>query len=270
MDKTILTKVKKIEGKIVDVVLGSPVSLGSLGKILQHIFLDKFQRSSNKSVAENALSTQMVDTLVRHIVRQKFEQRPPSGDIYDDYIRFLSGEQQSLMEISYTKQQQKQKQKQKAKSQDNDTMDVFDKRNQLHLVNKMANYFDGTVDHEEDSVKLVLSLPVSVPIFTVQYSAGGKTNTIHVYPTVQFLYSHHIMPQYINDDVRRLLLGNISNETQFCSDFLTSVTKGSKIEESGADPTTKFHAEVTFSCIKQNPQFSLVGVQPGTSTPEKR
>ena len=137
MEKTIVTKVKKIEEKIAVVVLGSPVP----AQILQHIFLDKFQRSSNKSVAENDLSTEMVDTLVRQIVRQKFEQRLPSGDIYDDYIRFLSGEQQSLMEISYTKQQQKQKQKQKAKSQDNDTMDVFDKKNRLHFQSKMARAF---------------------------------------------------------------------------------------------------------------------------------
>ena len=109
MEKTIGTKVKRLEGQIADVVLGPAIKLGPLGKILQHVFLDKFRRSSNKSLAQNNLSNQMVDTLVRQIVRQKFEQRVPSGDIYDEYIRFLSGEQQSLMEISYTKQQQKQK-----------------------------------------------------------------------------------------------------------------------------------------------------------------
>ena len=258
MEKTIVTKVKKIEEKIAVVVLGSPVP----AQILQHIFLDKFQRSSNKSVAENDLSTEMVDTLVRQIVRQKFEQRLPSGDIYDDYIRFLSGEQQSLMEISYTKQQQKQKQKQKAKSQDNDTMDVFDKRNRLHFQSKMGNYFDATVDSEEDSTKAILSLPVSVPIFTMQYSIGGKTNVINVYPTVQFLYSHHIISRYITEDVQTLL-NNSSNKTQFCSDFVASVTKRLKEEENGADTNKKFHAEIKLRGIKQNPQFSLVGIQPG-------
>ncbi len=265
MEKTIVEKVKHLEGKLAGVVLGSPVTLGPLGKILQHIFLDKFRRCSIKSVAENSMSTQMVDTLVRQIVRQKFEQRLPSGDIYDDYIRFLSGEQQSLMEISYTKQQQKQKQKQKAKSQDNDTMDVFDKRNQLHFVNKTPNYFNTTVDHKEDATKTTLSLPVSVPIFSMRYSAGGKTNVINVYPTIQFLYSHHIMPRYINDEVKRLA-STISvsdrNET-FCSDFVASVTNDLKEEIcNGADPT-KFHAEVKFSAIRQNPQFSLVGIQRG-------
>ena len=249
MENTIVKKVKHLEGKLAGVVLGSPDTLGPLGKILQHIFLDKFRRCSIKSVSENSMSTQMVDTLVRQIVRQKFEQRLPSSDIYDDYIRFLSGEQQSLMEISYTKQQQKQKQKQKAKSQDNDTMDVFDKQNQLHFVNKTPNYFNTTIDHKEDATKTTLSLPVSVPIFSMRYSAGGKTNVINVYPTIQFLYSHHIMPRYINDT--------------FCSDFVASVTNDLKEEICiGADPT-KFHAEVKFSAIRQNPQFSLVGIQRG-------
>ena len=41
----------------------------------------------------------------------------PSGDVFDEVILFLSGEQEHLMEISYTKQQQKQKQKQKNKNQ---------------------------------------------------------------------------------------------------------------------------------------------------------
>lgn len=270
MEKTIVEKVKHLERKLVCVVLGSADTLGPWGKILQHIFLDKFGRCSIKSVAENGISTHMVGTLVRQIVRQKFEQRLPSGDIYDDYIRFLSGEQQSLMEISYTKQQQKQKQKQKTKSQDNDTMDVFDKRNQLHLVSKTPNYYSSTIDRVEDATKTTLSLPMSVSIFTMQYTIGGKTNVINVYPTVQFLYSHHIMPQYINDDVRRLASAiTVSGKNEkFCNDFVASVTtsrKGRTNDDGGGteDEPNKFHAEVTYSYIRQNPQFSLVGIQPG-------
>ena len=265
MEKTIKTKVKRLEGQIAAEVLGSLVTLGPLGKILQHIFLDKFRRSSNKSVAKSNLSNQMVDTLTRHIVRQKFEQRLPSGDIYDDYIRFLSGEQQSLMEISYTKQQQKQKQKQKAKSQDNDTMAVFDKRQQIHLQTKTSNYFDSTVKGGDDATKIVLSLPVSVPIFTVQYSVGGKMNTIHVYPTVQFLYSHHIHPQYITEEVKALLLNNDADVNQFCTDFLASVTKNLKEDGGGvgAAAGSNYKLDVKSSAIRQNSQFSLVGIQPG-------
>ena len=265
MDSTIASKVKKLEEKIVGVVLESPLALGPMGKILQHIFVDKFRRSSSKSVAKNNLSTQMVDTLIRNIVRQKFEQRRPSKDIYDEYIRFLSGEQESLMEISYTKQQQKQKQKQQAKSQDNDTMDVFDKQNQLQYVAKENDYFKSTVDPEEDATKIVLALPVSVPIFSMQYSTKGKTRVINVYPTVQFLYSHHIMPRYIDDNVRNLLRA-ISDEDKFCSDFIASVTKETENvvmgKSNGADPT-KIHTEFKLSAIRQNPHVSLVGIQEG-------
>ena len=58
------------------------------------------------------------------------EQRNRSGDVHDKLLEFLSGEQEGIMEISYTKQQQKQKQKQQNKTQDSDTMEVFDKKNQ--------------------------------------------------------------------------------------------------------------------------------------------
>ena len=261
MEKTIASKVKNIEGNISDVVLGSPVP----SRILQHIFLDKFRRSSNTSVAENDVTHQMVDALVRQIVRQKFEQRLPSGDIYDDYIRFLSGEQKSLMEISYTKQQQKQKQKQKAKSQDNDTMEPFDKRHRVKIVNKHDNYFDATVDRGTDSTKAALSLPLSVPIFTLEYCVGGKTNIINVYPTVQFLYSHHIVSRYISNDVQ-FLLANTSDTTQFCADFVSSVMRDLKNEESGGGVSVEnTQIRVTEHCrfIRQGPQFSLVGIKPG-------
>ena len=50
--------------------------------------------------------------------------------MHDKLLEFLSGEQEGIMEISYTKQQQKQKQKQQNKTQDSDTMEVFDKKNQ--------------------------------------------------------------------------------------------------------------------------------------------
>ena len=89
------------------------------------------------------LTPKLIPTMLTHIIHQKFEHRFSSNDIFDDVIRFLSGEQvlssslfssflfslsffqMSLMEISYTKQQQKQKQKQKNKNQDSDTMETF-------------------------------------------------------------------------------------------------------------------------------------------------
>eukprot|EP00961_Rhodomonas_salina_P204913 2766073-Rhodomonas_salina.1 len=107
--------------QLVRYVLGRPVP----AHILVHILQDKFKRSAVPAVAEQAfkLTEDVVETILREIVQQKYEQRSPSGDIHDEFIRLLSGEQQSLMEISYTKQQQKQKQKQQNKNQDSDTMD---------------------------------------------------------------------------------------------------------------------------------------------------
>ena len=115
----------------------------------------------------------MVEKLLRQIVQQKFEQRKASNDVYDDFITFLSGEQRSLMEISYTKQQQKQKQKQQNKNQDSDAMGIFDTENQLTLTFKTKNYFEMARSFETDEVKMALNLPSSVPILTVSYQVDG-------------------------------------------------------------------------------------------------
>lgn len=56
-----------------------------------------------------------------------------SSDIWDNYIEFLSGEDEGFYEISYSKQRQKQKQKMQNKQKDSDTMDVFDEKRQMHI-----------------------------------------------------------------------------------------------------------------------------------------
>lgn len=259
MDKTIGAKVDLVERNISKVISGDPAS----ARILQHILVDKFRRSSNKMVAETDLTTKMTDLLSKQIIRQKFEQRTCSNDIFDDYLRFLSGEQVSLMEISYTKQQQKQKQKQKAKSQDNDTMDTFEKRNQCAVAFREDDYFKATIRAEKDNIKKALSLPLSIPIFKMFYwdSTTGKKCAINVYPTLQFLYSHHIKPSYIDDEVRKLLNGAVNDPYQFSLDFLATVVAGERLVDDGVG--SDFHSEVKFSCIRQHPQFCLVGIQPG-------
>ena len=113
--------------------------------ILAHILGAKFAKSARASVAGAPLTPALVAALVGHIVAHKYEQRSPSGDVHDEMLAFLSGEQESLMEISYTKQQQKQKQKQKSKDQDADTMEVFDKKNQLQVAADMDDYFAYTL-----------------------------------------------------------------------------------------------------------------------------
>ena len=82
MEKTIMKKVGRLEEKLAAVLTEHIVP----ARILQHIFGDKFGRSSNKAIAENSLSVDMVNELVRQIVRQKFEQRLPSEDIYDETV----------------------------------------------------------------------------------------------------------------------------------------------------------------------------------------
>ena len=83
---------------------------------------------------------------VSHLVQEKYEQREPSGDIFDDYVSFLSGElldgvRSRNMEVSYTKEQQKQKQKQQNKNKDSDVSEVFDEARQIVLEDEMEDYF---------------------------------------------------------------------------------------------------------------------------------
>ena len=60
---------------------------------------------------ESRAANYELQELIGHAVNLKFEQRAPSGDVHDEFLSYLSGEQEGEMEISYSKQQQKQKQK---------------------------------------------------------------------------------------------------------------------------------------------------------------
>jgi hypothetical protein len=219
MEMTIAGKVKKHEQDLARSVLGAPMP----ARILAHILGDKFGRSAVDAVRSAELTAEVAQQLMQSIVAQKFEQRAASGDVFDDFILFLSGEQQSLMEISYTKQQQKQKQKQQNKNQDSDTMDVFDKKNQLSLHATTENYFQYTLDAGRDMAKVALNVPLSVPIFTLEYtSPGGERRVINVYPTLQFLYSHHIQPSYITEEVKALLESDYMASGTFCARFMAA------------------------------------------------
>ena len=219
-----------------------------------------------------------VRSLLGHVVQQKFEQREASGDVHDELLLFLSGEQvrtspafstalstalspalspnrrgtvrgarrvsqDGILEVTYTKQQQKQKTKAHNKDQDADTVEVFDKRHQLtvrgyrrltaakppcsppaHAEGRSRpfftrpffsrpssslqvsldtpNYFEHTLlacaapsMRGADFTKAALGLPLSVPILSLAATLGGRRTALHVYPTLQFLYSHHVMPQ---------------------------------------------------------------------------
>ena len=155
-------------------------------------------------------------------MQHKFEQRVPTGDAFDDLISFLSGEM-GLMEVSYTKQQQKQKQKQQNKNQDSDTMDVFDKKHQLPISFETENYFKSSLTPERDMAKSLLNLPLSVPILTIAYTRYGSARTIKVYPTLQFLYSHHVRPEYITQPIRDAV-GKGTDSTEAYARFKATAT----------------------------------------------
>ena len=269
MERRLADKVTRHEEQLVRCVLGSPVP----ARILLHILLDKFRRSSSRVVSQEPLTETKVEELLRHIVKQKFELRVASGDLYDDYMLYLSGEQKSQMEISYTKQQQKQKQTQKNKNQDSDAMGVFDKKNQLSLAFGTENYFDLTLTPEEDLTKISLNLPAHVPILTVSYEVDGNQRTINVYPTLQFLYSHHIHGSYISKEVQDIFKSYTGNILEFFDRFL-----GASVEQAKTEPPNQDDAAATCVCdgigdqlevkvlvsgIKQSPQYTIAALQQG-------
>jgi len=266
MNMTIGRNIVRHEEELVRYVIGKPVS----AQILLHILKDKFKRSSNKIIAGDKLTVSKVEMLLRQIVKQKFEQREITGDIYDDFINFLSGEQQSQMEISYTKQQQKQKQKQSTKNQDSDAMGVFDKRNQLNLSFETGNYYAYTLSPKEDLTKILLNLPVAVPILKIEYNIGGSKRIINVYPTIQFLYSHYIQEAYISEEVQSIVKP-IKNPSKVYASFLAAA-KRSHIQGNNNNNTdfSSMHVQtdelpikVLTNNIRQNPQYTIAALWEG-------
>lgn len=263
MEKTISGKVKRHQKQLVSHVLGNVVPQ----RILLHIIMDKFKRSSNTKVTNGPMTEDKLETLLRQIVEQKYEQRQPSGDVYDDFIRFLSGEQQSLMEISYTKQQQKQKQKQNTKNQDSDAMGLFDKKNRLPLAFEVDDYFKYTLRSEEDLSKMMLNLPCPIPILSIDYNIDGNVRPINVYPTLQFLYSHHIHAEYITHEVQKFFQDFDGDKLSiYNSSFLDIVEKAQGLKGK-SDATIGGSRDlgmiVRFNNIRQNPQYSIAGIQEG-------
>mmetsp|Transcript_16564 Transcript_16564/g.40507 ORF Transcript_16564/g.40507 Transcript_16564/m.40507 type:complete len:2315 (+) Transcript_16564:297-7241(+) len=260
MESTIGKNLSNHEQKLLNKVLGNSLPR----QIFLHILVDKFKRSANKVVSGERLSENRVTELLRHIVQQKFEQRAPSGDILDDYIIFLSGEQHSLMEISYTKQQQKQKQKQQNKNQDSDAMGVFDKRNQLHLQWPVDNYFDYTRSAQDDKAKVLLNLPSTVPIATIAYELAGQEHTIRIYPTLQFLYSHFIAGAYITPTVQESFKKFDGDESKYYSRFWSTVNADASDDWNPQEGKTLEPRIITKeNYIRQSPQYTIAGLRKG-------
>lgn len=267
MKQTLSGKVALHEEQLASNILEAPV----IAQILFHILTDKFRRSASEAVAHEELTEAKMETLLKNIVQQKFEQREPSGDVYDDLILFLSGEQKSQMEISYTKQQQKQKQKQQNKNQDSDAMGIFDKKNRLHLSYDTDNYFKYTLRPQKDFAKVSLNLPTPISILSVVYDLDGRQRTIKVYPTLQFLYSHHVQGAYISEDVRSFFKAlDCDKVSRYYSRFLEHVYQErlqQTDERDGAGSSTmaigQLGIKVTVNYIRQNPQYTIAALQQG-------
>tara|TARA_B100000787_G_scaffold143422_1_gene113011 strand:- start:272 stop:433 length:162 start_codon:yes stop_codon:yes gene_type:complete len=51
--------------------------------------------------------------------------------------------------------------------------------------------------------KAALHMPFAVPIVKLAYTDDdGARRHISIYPTLQFLYSHHVCPEYVTREVR--------------------------------------------------------------------
>ena len=218
MEMTIVAKVRRHELALARSILeGDPVA----ATILTHILGDKFRRAASPAIASAQLAPPLVRAVLGHVVQQKFEQRVEAdAPLHYELLRFLCGEQEGgTMEISYTKQQQKQKQTQSNKNQDQDTMEAWDRRHQLTWSDQTDNYFEYTLRPGGDLGKAALHAPFAVPIVKLAYVADGRRRHINVYPTLQFLYSHHVYPEYVTREVKELL-ESLQDPADFCRRFL--------------------------------------------------
>lgn len=268
MEMKISKSVSSLEEELALNVLGAPV----LSHILQNILTDKLSKSPNKTLSNytNWLAEGVLEKVLRQIVNQKFEQRVPSGDIFDQVILFLSGEQQSLMEISYTKQQQKQKQRQQNKNQDSDAMGIFNERHQLALTFTTPDYFSTTFYSKKDRTKQILNQAIHVPILTISYAVGKSCGTINVYPTLQFLYSHHIHQEYITDEVKAIASDFKNANAKECFDkFLEKAQKdyeanvSNQKDQDSEDTGNESKLDVTANYVRQAPQYTIAALRQG-------
>lgn len=270
MEMKISKSVSNLEEELVLNVLGKPV----LSHILQNILADKVNKSPSKNVSDYSrrLAEDVLEKVLRQIVNQKFEQRVPSDDIFDQLILLLSGEQQSLMEVSYTKQQQKQKQRQQNKNQDSDAMGVFNEKHQLPLTFNTSDYFLGTFNAKKDKTKHILNLPMYVPILTVAYTVGTCQGTINVYPTLQFLYSHHIHQEYITDEVKIAAsdFKNLNAKESFekflekaQQNYLECNSTDSIENSSDILPGRECQVNVKTNFVSQGPQYTIAALRQG-------
>lgn len=81
---------------------------------------------------------------------------------------------------------------------------------------------------------------------------------------MQFLYSHHIRPDYITPEVKDLALAG-GDAAAATAQFVAAAEAAAAAEPprpvAAGEP--ELHPEVLINCVRQNPQYSLAAIRPG-------
>jgi len=232
-------------------------------RILTKMLGAKF--SKNEKLSREKLTKTTVLVILSRVIREKFEQPAVlSGSVLDACVALLAGETDAGAEVSYTKQQQQQRQRQQNKSADADTMDIFDRKHQLAVVTETDNYFQYTMDAKKDVPKMALNLPVSSPILRLSYRANGRSFTVRVYPTLQFLYSHHVEPAYVTPSVRDVVgtMGTVDPQ-EFLRRFFAEAAKAATNDVEEPPNGGGLGVRVAAHLVRANPQYTLAAVARG-------
>jgi hypothetical protein len=102
------------------------------------------------------------------------------------------------------------------------------------------------------------------------YDFEGRQHTVNVYPTLQFLYSHHIQGAYINEEIKSFFKAADCDTSKVYSRFIQHVKqelsqKMNEHEGTGADEMAigQFGVKVKVNYIRQNPQYTIAALQEG-------
>jgi hypothetical protein len=119
----------------------------------------------------------------------------------------------------------------------------------------------------------MLNTPFRVPILSLDYTVDGRCQTINVYPTMQFLYSHHIRQEYIDDELRSIVNEKRDFEEHFDIFIDTVKQRKQEIEQEQATsesavgseghPSIQDSIQVNINHVRQNPQYTIAAVEPG-------
>jgi hypothetical protein len=147
-------------------------------------------------------------------------------------------------------------------------MEAFSRRHQLEIQFETSNYYKMALTPEADLSKIALSLPIPVPITTICYALeDGTLRSINVYPTLQFLYSHHIQAEYISPEVKDAASAPIQPDFVYdaaaiCKRFLSQVA-GHSVSQSPDVQLTAGQPRVLVNYVRHNPQYTLAALQEG-------